>query len=45
MFLILKDTYFTSYADDSTPFAVRDKIADVITFRGNRKRPFKLVFK
>ena len=30
MFLILKDTYFTDYADDNTPFLVRDKIKDVI---------------
>ena len=30
MFLILKATYFTGYADDSTPFVVRDNIADVI---------------
>ena len=30
MFLILKATYFTGYADDNTPFMVRDNIADVI---------------
>ena len=30
MFLILKATYFTGYADDNTPFVVRDSIADVI---------------
>ena len=30
MFLILKGTYFTDYADDNTPFLVRDKIKDVI---------------
>ena len=30
MFLILKGTYFTGYADDNTPFMVRDNIADVI---------------
>ena len=30
MFLILKGTYFTGYADDNTPFVVRDNIADVI---------------
>ena len=30
MFLILKATYFTGYADDNTPFVVRDNIADVI---------------
>ena len=30
MFLILKATYFTGYADDNTPFMVRDSIADVI---------------
>ena len=29
MFLILNATYFTGYADDSTPFVVRDNIADV----------------
>ena len=29
MFLILKATYFTGYADDNTPFALRDNIADV----------------
>ena len=30
MFLILKATYFTCYADDNTPFVVRNSIADVI---------------
>ena len=30
MFLILKGTYFTGYADDNTPFVVRDNITDVI---------------
>ena len=30
MFLILKATYFTGYADDNTPFVVRDNIKDVI---------------
>ena len=30
MFLILKATYFTGYADDNTPFVVRDNIVDVI---------------
>ena len=30
MFLILKATYFTGYADDNTPFVVRDNITDVI---------------
>ena len=30
MFLILNTTYFTGYADDNTPFVVRDNIADVI---------------
>ena len=30
MFLILKATYFTGYADDNTPFVVRNNIADVI---------------
>ena len=29
MFLILKAIYFAGYADDNTPFAVRDNIADV----------------
>ena len=29
MFLILKGTYFTGYADDNTPFVVRDNITDV----------------
>ena len=29
MFLILNATHFTGYADDSTPFVVRDNIADV----------------
>ena len=28
--LILKATYFTGYADDKTPFVVRDNIADFI---------------
>ena len=30
MFLILKGTCFTGYADDNTPFVVRDNITDVI---------------
>ena len=30
MFLILKTTYFTGYADDNTPFVVRDNITDAI---------------
>ena len=30
MFLISKGTYFTGYADDKTPFVVRDNITDVI---------------
>ena len=30
MFLILKTTYFTGYADNDTPFLVRDDITDVI---------------
>ena len=30
MFLILKATYFTGYADDTTAFVVRDNIADII---------------
>ena len=30
MFLILKPTYFTGYAHDSTPFVVRDNITGVI---------------
>ena len=30
MFLILEGTYFTGYADDNTPFVVRDNIKDVI---------------
>ena len=29
-FLILESTYFTGYADDNTPFLVRDNITDVI---------------
>ena len=29
IFLIIKATYFTGYADDKTPFVVRDNIADV----------------
>ena len=29
MFLILKGTYFTGYADDNTPFAVRDNTTDI----------------
>ena len=28
--MFLKGTYFTGYADDSTPFVVRDNIRDVI---------------
>ena len=30
MFLVLRGTYFTGYADDNAPFVVRDNIADVI---------------
>ena len=30
MFLILKGTYFTGYADDNTSVVVRDNITDVI---------------
>ena len=30
MFLILNATYFTGYADENTPFVVRDNITDVI---------------
>ena len=30
MFLVLNTTYFAGYANDSTPFVVRDNIADVI---------------
>ena len=30
MFLILNTTYFTGFADDNTPFVVRDNISDVI---------------
>ena len=30
MFLILEGTYFTGYADDNTPFVVRDNIKNVI---------------
>ena len=30
MFFILKTTYFTSSADDNSPFVVRDNITDVI---------------
>ena len=30
MFLILKATYFTGYADDNAPFVVRDNASDVI---------------
>ena len=30
MFLILKTTYFTGYADKNTPFVVRYNIKDVI---------------
>ena len=30
MFLILKTTYFTNYADDNTPFVARDNITDVV---------------
>ena len=29
MFMILKTTYFTVYADDNTLFLVRDNVADV----------------
>ena len=30
MFLILNTTYFAGYADNNTPFVVRDNIGDVI---------------
>ena len=30
MLLILKTTYFTGYADDNSPFLVRDSITDAI---------------
>ena len=30
MFLIIKTTYFTGYADDNTPLVVRDNITDVM---------------
>ena len=30
MFLILNATYFAGYADDNTPFVVRDNMGDVI---------------
>ena len=30
MFLILKATYFTGYADDNKPFVVRNNITNVI---------------
>ena len=30
MFLIWRGTHFTGYADDNTPFVVRDNITDVI---------------
>ena len=30
MFLILKATYFNGYADDNTPFVVRDNVGHVI---------------
>ena len=30
MFLRLNTTYFTGFADDNTPFVVRDDIADVL---------------
>ena len=30
MFMILKVTYFTGYANNNTPFVVRDNITDVI---------------
>ena len=31
MFLFLYETQFTAYADDNTPFVVRDNITDVIS--------------
>lgn len=34
MFLILKDTYFPDYADDSTPFLVVDNTIDVVKALG-----------
>ena len=30
MFLIWRGTHFTGYADDNTPFVVRDNITDVV---------------
>ena len=34
MFLILKTIHFTSYAENNTPFVVRDNITDVIKALG-----------
>ena len=31
MFLFLQETQFTGYADDNTPFVVRDNTPDVIS--------------
>ena len=44
MFLILNATYFTGYADDNALFVVRVNITDVANFRGNRRKPFKMLF-
>ena len=45
MFLILKTTYFFGYADDGTPFEVRNNIAGAIkSSRGNRRKLSKLGF-
>ena len=44
MFLILNTTYFTCYADDNTPFVVRDNIVDVIKALQKIGENPKLVF-
>ena len=41
MFLILKITYFTGYADDNTSFVSRDNTIDGIDGRKSRKMVVK----
>ena len=38
MFLILKATYFTGYADDNKPFVVRNNNKCYKNFRGNARK-------
>ena len=43
MFLFLPETQFIGYADDNTPFLVRDNIPDVISALSEIGENFNLV--